>query len=154
MSTTLRKSSRSHIHTVLAIAVLIALIVGCNGVKFCCLKHEIGTQELTYCNSHSRAVGHLLLDAQEVSADSLNTALNRVERLAEDAEDCPTVDCIESMISGDPGLGTLWQKYQEEHFHVDSLLAADGVEFSESKKVHLISCGFTDAAQRTRENIK
>jgi hypothetical protein len=128
--------------------------VGCNGDEFCCLEYERGTPELTYCNSHSRAAGHFLLDAEDVSADSLNAALDALEQLADDAGNCGTIRCVESLISGDPGLLGLWRAYQQEHAHVDSMLEADGVVFDESKKMKLIRCGFTDAYERTKSNIE
>jgi hypothetical protein len=145
---------RTALIAVLTIATLIALVFSCNDVEFCCLQYERVTPELTYCNSHSRAAGHFLLDAEEVSEDSLKAAVARLDRLADDAGECQTISCIESLMSGDPGLSGLWRSYQEEHYHVDSVLAADGVQFDDDKKMKLIRCGFTDAVSRTKKNIE
>ncbi len=154
MSTSFGRIVRPCVVGILMLSVFLALPLGCNHTEFCCLEYERGTPEQSYCNSHSRAAGHFLLDAEEVSGDSLNAAISALERLADAANGCGTIDCVEDVISGDPGLEGLWRSYQEEHSHADSVLAADGIEFDESERIDLIRCGFVDAAERTRKNIE
>jgi hypothetical protein len=139
----------------LILMVMFALLFSCNKhTDLCCLDYKNVDHEHTYCNAHSRAVGHCLFDAEEESEAAVNEAIDCLEDLIEDCKSCQTVECVESRFLSDDCFESCWDNYTEEHLHADSTLVREGATLTEAEKASLICCGFEDALARFKENLK
>lgn len=138
----------------LILMVIFTLLFSCNKhVDLCCLDYKDVDYKHTYCNAHSRAVGHCLFDAEEESEAAAEEALDCLKDLIEECRSCQTVECIEIRFLSDDCFESCWDNYTEEHLHADSVLVRDGATLTEAEKVSLIVCGFEHALVAYQEDM-
>ncbi|UCC79981.1 MAG: hypothetical protein JSW64_01085 [Candidatus Zixiibacteriota bacterium] len=136
------------------IAIALVLVCVCNPPEFCCLEYDRNSAEMTYCLDHSGVAGNFLLDAEEQSDSALNETLEQLEDFYQEADTCKDAECIEAMIRADSDLAGMVTYYEDEHGAAEESLAEREIVFTDLKKAQLILCGFQDAVERTKENIK
>jgi len=138
----------------LILMVMFALLFSCiKHTDLCCLDYKDVDHEHTYCNAHSRAVGHCLFDAEEESEAAVNKALDCLERLIEECKSCQTVEYVETRFLSDDRFESCWDNYTEEHLHADSALVREGATLTEAEKASLIVCGFEHALAAYQEDM-
>ncbi len=134
--------------------VVFALFFSCNKhANLCCLDYKDVDYKHTYCNAHSRAVGHCLFDAQDESEAAVDEAIDCLESLIEECKSCQTVECVETRFLSDDCFESCWDNYTEEHLHADSVLVREGATLTEAEKASLIVCGFEHALAAYQEGM-
>jgi hypothetical protein len=138
----------------LILLIMFAMPIGCNKhVDLCCLDYKDVSYEHTYCNAHSRAVGHCLFDAQDESEAAVDEAIDCLESLIEECKSCQTVECVETRFMSDNCFESCWDDYTDEHLHADSMLVREGATLTEAEKASLIVCGFEHALVAFQEGM-